>query len=39
MEILIRPETPADHSAIHDVTQRAFAPSRRCPIPMAMSSY
>jgi putative acetyltransferase len=26
MEILIRPETPADHSAIHDVTQRAFAP-------------
>lgn len=26
MEILIRPETPADHAAIHDVTQRAFAP-------------
>ena len=26
MEILIRPETPADHTAIHDVTQRAFAP-------------
>ena len=26
MNILIRPETPADHAAIHDVTQRAFAP-------------
>ena len=26
MEILIRPETPADYAAIHDVTQRAFAP-------------
>ena len=26
MEILIRPETPANHTAIHDVTQRAFAP-------------
>lgn len=26
MEILIRPETSADHAAIHDVTERAFAP-------------
>jgi putative acetyltransferase len=26
MNILIRPEMPADHSAIHDVTKRAFAP-------------
>jgi putative acetyltransferase len=26
MNILIRPETSADHSAIHDVTKRAFAP-------------
>ena len=24
--VLIRPETPADHAAIHDLTQRAFAP-------------
>jgi putative acetyltransferase len=26
MDILIRPETPADYEAIHDVTKRAFAP-------------
>lgn len=26
MTILIRPETPADYAAIHDVTKRAFAP-------------
>ena len=26
MEILIRPERADDHAAIHDVTQRAFAP-------------
>jgi len=25
VNILIRPETPADHTAIHDVTERAFA--------------
>jgi putative acetyltransferase len=26
MNLLIRPETPADYDAIHDVTARAFAP-------------
>jgi putative acetyltransferase len=26
MDIIIRPETEADHAAIHDVTERAFAP-------------
>ena len=26
MTLVIRPETPADHAAIHDITKRAFAP-------------
>lgn len=26
MNLVIRPETPADYTAIHDVTRRAFAP-------------
>ena len=26
MDIFIRPESPRDHAAIHDVTKRAFAP-------------
>jgi putative acetyltransferase len=26
MDLIIRPETPGDHAAIYDLTQRAFAP-------------